>query len=73
VSFATGLHRLAQVIRWIGVVLAGLMAVLAIGWLFSEKDAAGGGAMAAVFAAAGAVIYGIAWAIAWITEGFAKE
>lgn len=76
-SFATGLHRLAQVIRWIGAILAGLSVIVAIGWLFSEKAGMAGwpdrGGIAAVFLVVGAVIYGIAWGIAWVLEGFAKE
>lgn len=63
-SVKTGIHRLAQVIKALGAILAVLGLVGAVS---TWQD---GGVWIAVY---GGVAGGVLWAIAWVLDGFAKE
>ena len=69
-SLETGIQRFAQVIRWIGGILAALIAIGGGIALMNQSTPSPGGAVGCF--AAGAVLYGIAWALAWVLDGFAK-
>ncbi len=71
-SVKTGIFRIAQVIKWIGLVaLIGCV----VGGLVSLSDGFSGkafvGFLMAIFF--GGVAYAICRAVAWVLEGFAKD
>ena len=68
-SFETGIQRFAQVIRWVGGILAALLGIGGIACMTQSTPSPGG---ALGFLIGGAVVYGIAWALAWVLDGFAK-
>jgi hypothetical protein len=60
-----------MVIRWVGGILAALIG-LGVGYgSLSQSEPCFSCAAGAV--AGGLVVYGIAWAVAWVLEGFARE
>ena len=64
-SFKTGIHRLAQVLRAMGILAAAPFVFLTIVEFKSGEGL--------LFLVAAALAYGFFWAIAWIADGFAKE
>ena len=64
-SIKTGMHRMAQVFRAIGVLAAPPFLFL----LFAEFK----GGEGLVWLAVAALAYAVFWAIAWVLDGFAKE
>ena len=68
-SIKTGLHRLAQVIKAIGALFAGLAVIGGVVTAVRGSGFSDG----AVFILGGAVTYAIFWAVAWVLDGFAKE
>ena len=66
-SFEIGLWRIAKITRGIGGILAALIGI-------GGAIATGPGKLGSLFfLVAGAVIYGTAWSIAWVLEGFAED
>ena len=63
-----GLRRIAAVVRWVGIGLAGWG--LVVGVAMGVETGLTDDALMAV--ALGAVAGAAMWALAWITEGFAK-
>ena len=69
-SFETGTQRFAQVIRWVGGILAVLLGIGGGVLCMTQSTPSPGGALGSLIG--GAVVYGIAWALAWVLDGFAK-
>lgn len=71
INTASGLYRLAQVIKWGGRIFCGLCGVvflIALGQGRGEADLS-----LLLYVAAGLLIWGISHALAWILEGFAND
>lgn len=76
-SLRTGVQRVAIAIRWLGRGFGGLCVlggvVLGLLWLFLPTATREAGIAGLVFLIAGALLWGIAAAVAWIIEGFAPD
>jgi|APFre7841882630_1041343.scaffolds.fasta_scaffold129287_1 hypothetical protein len=66
-SFKSGMHRLAHVMRWVGAgILSVILLLLVVGALGSGWGALG-------YAIMGGIFSSMYWAVAWVIEGFAKD
>ncbi len=69
-SVKTGIHRIAQFVRGMGVLAASGFLVLGV----SETRGSVGDLKTLLFAVlAGAVACALLWAVAWVIDGFVRE
>ena len=72
-SVQTGIYRLAQVIKWAGLLIAGVLGLGGVGWIVGMGGKPSNMGMATLFLVLAAIVFGIARGVAWILEGFARE
>jgi hypothetical protein len=70
-SIKTGVARLAQVIKWFGVIVLISMAALDVAASYKLFGLTGGGGIIAT--TFGVIVFAVYRAIAWVLEGFAKN
>lgn len=71
-ALSTGMSRIATVVRWIGIVFGGIFILIVAYMQITEPQhtTIWHWATAVIIAA---ISYGIAAAVAWVIEGFAKK
>lgn len=71
-NLESGLNRLALVILWIGGGIGALLVFVGLYALMNGGDWTNRFGNFALFAVFGAVVFGMAFALAWIIRGFAS-